>query len=547
MNNLSIALTIVDKIRCCQDIKSIFCITTQEMRLALHSDRFIIYQFNPDWTGQVVAESVAKGWVSLLREQDSDDNLQGDRIQIDRCLLRDWSLGKEADITDDDSFLQKTKGGKYFDRQDYTAVKDIYDREFPECYIKSLEKYQVRSYLIVPIFQGKNLWGLLGAYQNSNTRVWEQSAIELMILIANQLAIALQQSDFINKLQDQSERQEKQAKNLKNALKELKKTQKQLIQQEKLAALGQLVAGIAHEINTPLGAIQASAGDNTKALIDAIAELPQLSEYLNQREKNIFFHFLNTAITSKPIFSSSQKRPLKRKLSRQLQEYQIDNARNIADILIDTGIYELSDFYLPLLQHQQVDWILELAYNLSSLMSNNQTIITSVEKAAKVVYALKSYARFDISGEKQLAQIEDGIDTVLEIYHNQLKHNIEVFRDYTETPKIWCYPDELIQVWTNLIHNSIQAMSDGGELKINTFLKSEELVVEVIDSGSGIPIDIKAKIFDPFFTTKPIGEGSGLGLHICHKIIKKHYGTIAVDSNRGHTRFIIILPTSKNI
>ena len=438
MNNLSIALTIVDKIRCCQDIKSIFCITTQEMRLALHSDRFIIYQFNPDWTGQVVAESVAKGWVSLLREQDSDDNLQGDRIQIDRCLLRDWSLGKEADITDDDSFLQKTKGGKYFDRQDYTAVKDIYDREFPECYIKSLEKYQVRSYLIVPIFQGKNLWGLLGAYQNSNTRVWEQSAIELMILIANQLAIALQQSDFINKLQDQSERQEKQAKNLKNALKELKKTQKQLIQQEKLAALGQLVAGIAHEINTPLGAIQASAGDNTKALIDAIAELPQLSEYLNQREKNIFFHFLNTAITSKPIFSSSQKRPLKRKLSRQLQEYQIDNARNIADILIDTGIYELSDFYLPLLQHQQVDWILELAYNLSSLMSNNQTIITSVEKAAKVVYALKSYARFDISGEKQLAQIEDGIDTVLEIYHNQLKHNIEVFRDYTETPKIRC-------------------------------------------------------------------------------------------------------------
>ena len=276
----------------------------------------------------------------------------------------------------------------------------------------------------------------------------------------------------------------------------------------------------------------------------AIAELPKLSEFLNPADKLLFFKLIEEAMRSKPIFSSSEKRPLKRQITEQLKEYQVDNARNIADLLIDIGVVKEVDSYLALLQHGKVDWILNLAYNLTRLLSNNKTILTSVEKASKVVFALKNYARFDASDEKQLAQVQDGLETVLEIYHNQLKQNIEVIRHYQDLPEILCYPDELIQVWTNLIHNGIQAMKQGGTLTLTSALENECIKVEIADSGSGIPPQVKDKIFEAFFTTKPTGEGSGLGLHISKKIVDKHNGTIAVVSQPGHTKFTVWLPLS---
>ncbi|MGB3402036.1 MAG: ATP-binding protein [Microcoleaceae cyanobacterium] len=333
-----------------------------------------------------------------------------------------------------------------------------------------------------------------------------------------------------------------QMQQLNHTLEELHQTQEQLIQQEKMAALGQLIAGIAHEINNPLGAIRASANNTDKALQVIIEEFTDLHQRLNTTEIEQLFLLINQGLKHQTLRSSAESRRLKRKVMAQLQEHQIDNARYIADLLVEMGVDETPELWLPLLKHESGEWALEFAYNFASTYANNQIILHAVERSSKTIFALKSYARFDRSGNKQVLHVTQGLETVLELYHNQLKHNIQLVRDYQEDIAIWGYPDELVQVWTNLIHNAIQAMKSGGTLTLSTHQQDNGIQVNIADTGGGIEPETQAKIFDAFFTTKPVGEGSGLGLHICKKIIDKHQGYIKVESQPGSTQFHVWLP-----
>jgi len=344
------------------------------------------------------------------------------------------------------------------------------------------------------------------------------------------------------KLKEANEALLKQKEELQTTLEHLQATQEELIHAEKMVALGQLVAGIAHEINTPLGAIELSIENINRFLTQTLPELPQFFESLLPELRQLFFNLLANANSQEARLSSREKRQLRKDLAIQLEPYQLEDVDSIANKLISIGINHNVNQVIPLLTHSDNKTILNMGYQLASLQKSTDTITTSVKRAGKIVFALKTYAHYDCLEEKQKVHIVETIETVLTLYQNLLKHGVEIIRNYEEMPEILCYPDELSQIWTNLIHNALQAMEHKGILLIDAKLKDDYIAVAITDNGKGISEKIMGKIFDPFFTTKKAGEGSGLGLHIIKKIIDKHDGHIDVVSEVGKTTFTVYLP-----
>ncbi len=341
-------------------------------------------------------------------------------------------------------------------------------------------------------------------------------------------------------LADRSRQLEKSNAGLETALSDLKSTQSQLIQSEKMAALGQLIAGVAHEVNTPLGVIRSSVGSISSFLKDTLLKLPDFFSSLTEEERKQFFILLEEALNSQNSLSAKEERQTKKEITKRLMEYDINNTI-MASRLVKIGIHEKVDKYISVFKSEKGEKILENVYELSSIYKGSENIAVAAERASKVVFALKSFAHFDKTGEPVEANITEGIETVLTLYHNMLKQGIELEKDYRVKPVIKCFPDELNQVWTNLIHNSIQAMDGKGKLKIKIEENDENVIVSITDNGRGIPDEIKDRIFEPFFTTKPQGEGSGLGLDIVRKIIEKHNGKIEFESEPGRTEFRVII------
>jgi signal transduction histidine kinase len=273
-----------------------------------------------------------------------------------------------------------------------------------------------------------------------------------------------------------------------------------------------------------------------------LVDLPPFIQELSPTQNQFFEKLLLAVPTQQGHSTAKEERKIRKEIDNHLSANGIHNAQELADIFTDIGIFQVQN-YVNYLKEDESKNTLQMTYEIANVNKSMQTILSATEKASKVVFALKSYAHQDQHEQKSLFSCIQTIDNVLTIYSNQLKQGITVVKHYDEDIAILCYPDELMQVWTNLIHNAIQAMNHQGTLTIATISKKDAVEIQITDTGGGIPVAIQDKIFNAFFTTKKLGEGTGLGLDIVKKIVTKHNGKIWFQSIEGEgTTFFVEIP-----
>ena len=301
---------------------------------------------------------------------------------------------------------------------------------------------------------------------------------EVMLnLFSDYLARALERMDLMRLLHKEKAEQEALIEKLHDA-------QNQLLQSEKMASIGQLAAGVAHEINNPIGYVNSNLGTLDKYLKDMFAMLEAYEE-------------AEPLLAADPAMAASVK-ALREKLD--------------------------------------IDFLKE---DVVALMSESEEGISRVKK---IVQDLKDFSHVDES-EWQWVDLHKGLESTLNVVWNELKYKTDVVREYGALPEVECLPSQLNQVFMNLLVNAAHAIEEHGTITIRTGTSDGEVWVEIADTGKGIPPENIKRIFDPFFTTKPVGKGTGLGLSLSYSIVQKHHGRIVVESEvRTGTIFRIYLP-----
>lgn len=285
---------------------------------------------------------------------------------------------------------------------------------------------------------------------------------------------------------------------LKKALNDLLNTQSQLMQSEKLASIGQLAAGVAHEINNPVGFVKSNLGTIEEYRID-LTRLLESYEILEA------------------VLNKEEKHNEDKSIQKVLKEIQ--------EVKDDIDIVFIKDDYSKVIEES----------------------LEGIDRVAKIVSDLKDFAHVD-KAELEYADINKGIESTLNIVWNELKYKAEVTKDLGKLPLVKCHPQRLNQVFTNILVNAAQAIDKKGDIKISTMSDNGHVEIKISDTGSGIPPEVIPKIFDPFFTTKEVGKGTGLGLNMAYNIIEKHKGTICVASEVGKgTTFKISLQVEPDI
>ncbi len=329
------------------------------------------------------------------------------------------------------------------------------------------------------------------AIGGSTTITYALSAYGVMLLTAL-LFFGLQlRKNFLSLEQQVADRTEE----IKTAYDDLQESQEQLIQSEKMASLGQMVAGVAHEINTPLGYVTSN--------IDTLK--------LNLDDINLVMKEISRLMIS-------------------VQKPNRDNREITANLMQTLKSYKSLE--APELMEESTQLLGDGSYGLSEI--------------SKLVVSLKDFARLDRQNAEQI-DLHNCIESSLTIASNHIReNNVTIVRDFSELPRIACFPSKLNQLFLNIITNACQAMSEnGGDLTVKTVNLDNSIRIDFTDQGIGMDEETQQKMFDPFFTSKDIGVGTGLGMSIAYKIIEAHNGTIDVDSRIGEgTTLSVTLPTT---
>ncbi len=280
---------------------------------------------------------------------------------------------------------------------------------------------------------------------------------------------------------------EQKNRELEKAYAELKAVQSQILQQEKMASIGQLAAGVAHEINNPMGFIISNI-NTLKKYVDKIYE------FIDSQRGAVEACAVNHGHTEIIKEIDEKKRALK------------------------------------------IDYISE---DIRNLIAES---LDGADRVKKIVQDLKSFSRLD-EAEYKVADLNAGLESTINIVWNELKYKATLVKDFGEIPPTKCRPGQLNQVFMNLLMNAAHAIDQHGEIRVKTWQDSGRINIAISDTGSGIPEDIQKRIFEPFYTTKEVGKGTGLGLSIAYDIIKKHDGEIKVESKVGNgSTFTISIP-----
>ena len=412
----------------------------------------------------------------------------------------------------------------------------------------------------LPLDRKGRVVGVLVVGRADGTREFSEADLNLVTTFADQAGAAVENALLYQEVREASEELEKKVRlrtaeltaintELGKALADLRETQAQLILSERMAGLGLLVAGVAHEINSPTAAIRGTIDSLPAALarvgrhgVELAAKAPDAVLAIEK-----WLERCAQAMAERPLVTGLAARKAAKELAKVLPFADgglaadladlgatVDEARELVAVLGASGPDEL-------LARAVIAALTDHVY----LHRTSSTVRHAVGQIQRIVGALKSYSHLDQQATRVEADLHEGLETTLALLHHALR-DIVVERRYGNLPRVPVFVDELNQVWTNLIQNAQQALAGKGTVIIETAVEpgpaGDWAVVRVIDNGPGVPPEALPQIFEPFFTTKPKGEGTGLGLGIARQIVDKHDGELSCASQPGRTVFEVRLP-----